>query len=144
MINKLEITVRSTEVDTLGHVNNAKYQEYLEWGRWEWSAHSEIPEEMLRTRGLAGVVVNVNISYLSEARMNDKLIIETCLSALGNSSITFLQRIVQADGRVACSAEVKEVIFDTKARKSAPIPKDLREMAEKLLVSAPWEIPRKV
>ena len=30
-----EIVVRPTEVDVNGHVNNAKYVEYMEWGREE-------------------------------------------------------------------------------------------------------------
>ena len=32
----IELIVRSTEIDVNGHVNNAKYLEYLEWGREEW------------------------------------------------------------------------------------------------------------
>jgi acyl-CoA thioesterase FadM len=31
----LETVVRCTEIDVNGHVNNAKYVEYLEWGREE-------------------------------------------------------------------------------------------------------------
>jgi len=30
-----ETVVRPTEVDVNGHVNNAKYVEYMEWGREE-------------------------------------------------------------------------------------------------------------
>ena len=36
METSLEIVVRPTEVDVNGHVNNAKYVEYMEWGREEW------------------------------------------------------------------------------------------------------------
>lgn len=32
----LETVVRCTEIDVNGHLNNAKFVEYLEWGREEW------------------------------------------------------------------------------------------------------------
>jgi hypothetical protein len=32
----LETVVRCTEIDVNGHVNNARYVEYLEWGREAW------------------------------------------------------------------------------------------------------------
>lgn len=32
----IEIEVRPTEIDVMGHVNNAKYLEYMEWGREDW------------------------------------------------------------------------------------------------------------
>jgi acyl-CoA thioester hydrolase/thioesterase-3 len=32
MKTSLNIIVRPTEIDVNGHVNNAKYLEYLEWG----------------------------------------------------------------------------------------------------------------
>ncbi len=39
----IEIPVRSTEVDYLGHVNNAKYLEYMEWGREGWYSQADCP-----------------------------------------------------------------------------------------------------
>jgi len=36
MKTTLEIPVRSTEIDFLGHVNNTKYLDYMQWGREEW------------------------------------------------------------------------------------------------------------
>ena len=32
----VETVVRCTEIDVNGHLNNAKFVEYLEWGREEW------------------------------------------------------------------------------------------------------------
>ena len=34
----LETVVRCTEIDVNGHVNNAKFVEYLEWGREDSTA----------------------------------------------------------------------------------------------------------
>ena len=43
METSLEIVVRPTEIDVNGHVNNAKYVEYLEWGREEWYERNGLP-----------------------------------------------------------------------------------------------------
>jgi thioesterase III len=33
MKTAIQIEVRPTELDNMGHVNNAKFLEYMEWGR---------------------------------------------------------------------------------------------------------------
>ena len=48
----LEIVVRSTEIDVNGHVNNAKYLEYLEWGREEWYERSGLSYETFLALGV--------------------------------------------------------------------------------------------
>ncbi len=53
----LEIVVRPTEVDVNGHVNNAKYVEYMEWGRKDiYERHG-----LLYARLLALGAVTVNL-----------------------------------------------------------------------------------
>ena len=47
----LETVVRCTEIDINDHVNNAKFVEYLEWGREEWYERHGFPYDCLR--GLA-------------------------------------------------------------------------------------------
>jgi Thioesterase-like superfamily len=53
----LEIVVRPTEVDVNGHVNNAKYVEYMEWGREEWYERQGLP--YARLFALGAVTVNL-------------------------------------------------------------------------------------
>lgn len=45
MKSSLPIIVRSTEIEVNGHVNNAKYLEYFEWGREEWYEQCALPYE---------------------------------------------------------------------------------------------------
>jgi YbgC/YbaW family acyl-CoA thioester hydrolase len=53
----LETVVRCTEIDINGHVNNARYVEYLEWGREEWYEAHDFPYARLLTLGAISVVV---------------------------------------------------------------------------------------
>jgi len=136
----LDIIVRSTDIDMLGHVNNSKYQEYLEWGRFEWFRGSGIPSGLFTKHELSAVVVNVNINYRAEARMDDRLRIVTALVQVGRASIRYAHRVLHTDGRVACDASVTGVMFDTKLRKSAPIPDDVRPELLRVLCREEWAL----
>lgn len=132
MLSRLPIVVRSTEVDTLGHVNNAVYQNWLEWGRFEWVRRAGLDLDAIARRGFALVVVHVSMDYRREARMDDDMVIETALVRVGRRSLTFAQRVVHSRGEVACEAEVVLAGFDTEARRGKAVPATLRPVLEKL------------
>jgi YbgC/YbaW family acyl-CoA thioester hydrolase len=133
MLSRLSQTVRSTEVDFLGHVNNAKYQEYLEWGRFQWFRDAELTRDRFGMDRLAPVVVHVALDYRSEAQLDDELTIETALTRIGDHSLHFRQRVVHRDGRVACDGRVVLAMFDLEKRAAAPVPAELRAHIEPTL-----------
>jgi thioesterase-3 len=129
VISTLEIEVRSTELDALGHVNNAKYLEYLEWGRFEWVKENGIPLDFFGSSRLSTVLVNTNVNYRREARLGDKLRIRSWLAEMGRVG----QEIVNhRDERVA-DAMITSVMYDTHTRTSVYIPDDLRAKLEPLV-----------
>lgn len=133
MISTLEIEVRSTELDALGHVNNAKYLEYLEWGRFEWVKENRIPLDFFGSSRLSTVLVNTNVNYRREARLGDRLRIRSWLAEMGRSSFRVGQEIVNhRDERVA-DAMITSVMYDTHTRTSVYIPDDLRTILEPLV-----------
>lgn len=133
MVNELEIEVRSTELDALGHVNNAKYLEYLEWGRFEWVAQAGVALDSFGRGGVGTVIVNVNINYRREATLGERLTIRSWLAGMGGSSFRIGQEIVNARGQTVCDAVVTSVMFDTRTRASVPIPAELRSTLEGLV-----------
>ncbi|MCB9663638.1 MAG: acyl-CoA thioesterase [Alphaproteobacteria bacterium] len=133
MLVRLPIVVRSTEVDFLGHVNNAVYQQWMEWGRFEWVRACGLDLAGLRDRGLSLVVVHVSIDYRREARLDQQLVIETALSKVGTRSLAYQQRVLHADGTVASTGEVALACFDIEARRSAALPPEVREALRGLL-----------
>lgn len=136
MLVRLPIVVRSTEVDLLGHANNAVYQQWLEWGRFEWVRACGLDLDAMRARGMSLVVVHVSIDYRREARMDQQLVIETTLAKVGTRSITYQQRVRHADGTVACDASVVLASFDVAARRSAALPPEVREALRALVPGA--------
>ncbi|MWC28536.1 acyl-CoA thioesterase [Paenibacillus sp. MMS18-CY102] len=124
----LELIVRSTEIDVNGHVNNAKYLEYLEWGREEWYEANALPYEVLKEHGVQTVTVNININYRKECRQGDRLTVITQPQSIGRSSYVLLQRIVNEQGELCADAQVTSVTMDVDTRKSRPVPDPLRDL----------------
>lgn len=122
MADTLEIVVRSTEIDVNGHVNNAKYAEYLEWGREEWYDTNGFAYDTLQKLGAATVTVNLNLNYRREAGQGDALQVITKPLRIGRTSFAFRQEIVRKDGTVVADAVVTLVTIDPSTRKSRPLP----------------------
>ena len=66
MKSRVEIKVRNYHLDQFGHVNNARYLEFLEEGRWTYSEENGLVE-MYEKQGIVHVAVNININYRKSA-----------------------------------------------------------------------------
>ena len=93
METALEIVVRPTEVDVNGHVNNAKYVEYMEWGREEWYERQGLPYDRLFALGAVTVTANLNLNFRQECRQGEILVIATRPERLGRTSFALRQEI---------------------------------------------------
>jgi thioesterase III len=130
MESKLELIVRSTEIDVNGHVNNAKYLEYLEWGREEWYEQSGLPYEAFSQMGIQTVTVNININYKEECKQGDRLTVTCRPEKIGRSSYMLKQEIINERGDHCADARVTSVTMDSSTRKSREVPAQLRQHFE--------------
>ena len=126
----LEITVRTTHLDVMGHVNNAQYVEYLEWGRCDELEKRGIDLWQMLREGLGFVVVNLNVNFRREAFAGEILVIESGLKEIRNNKIGVLEQRIRrkSNDEVVCDAEVTFLVFDTKAHKSITMPENIRRM----------------
>jgi thioesterase-3 len=127
METSLEIVVRPTEIDVNGHVNNAKYVEYLEWGREEWYERNGLPYERLFELGAVTVTVNLNLNFRKECRQGELLVVLTRPERLGRTSFILRQEIRKRTGEVAADAVVTLVTIDPATRTSRPVPDELAQ-----------------
>jgi YbgC/YbaW family acyl-CoA thioester hydrolase len=118
----LETVVRCTEIDVNGHVNNAKYVEYLEWGREEWYDRHGFDYDRLRGLGAVTVVVGLHLNLRQPCRQGDRLRIVTWPQRRGRTSFALAQRIERADGAAAADAVVTLVTVDPDTRRARPLP----------------------
>jgi len=127
------IKVRGYHLDVYGHVNNARYLEFLEDARWSL-IENEIDLDTWRKLGYAFTVVKITINYRHAAGLGDVLDIHTRLLKLGARSGVVSQDVVLSgtDKRVA-DAEVVFVIVDTQTGKAAHLDGEIRQSLNRLL-----------
>jgi thioesterase-3 len=107
-----EIKIRGYHTDLYQHVNNARYLEFLEEGRWKLLEDHLDLEAFIHNR-LFFFVVNINISYRSQAKVGDTIVIRSGLKKIGNKSAVFRQQILNKDTRTVCvDADITFVIAD--------------------------------
>ena len=117
------VTLRFSDEDSMGHINNVAYAAYFESGRMA------LFSELLKGMGdqkFNFVLANVSIDYLKEMRFPGDLKVGGRLLRVGTKSITtgfgaFL------NGTCHATATCVNVYFDRVTRRSRPFPDQIRE-----------------
>jgi thioesterase-3 len=133
MTNRIRVKVRGFHLDVYGHVNNARYLEFLEDARWTL-IESEIDLEKWRQLGFGFTIVKITINYRKAARLNNVLEIHTRLEKLGGKSGVFKQEIALAStGEPVADAEVVFVILDLQTRKATRLEGEIYNALKSLM-----------
>ncbi len=98
--------VRTYECDSYGHVNNAVYLNYLEYGRMDFLQQIGFLYDEIVKAGYAIYVSHIDIHYKGSAFFGDTLTIETEPVKTGAVSGTIHQKITKQDGTVCSEADV--------------------------------------
>jgi thioesterase-3 len=120
----VETVVRCTEIDVNGHLNNAKFVEYLEWGREEWYECHGFGYDRLEQLGVITVVVNISLNYRQPCHQGDRLQIVTNPQQRGRTSFALAQRIERSDGTIVADGVVTVVTVDSDTRRAVPLPEE--------------------
>ncbi|WP_290787233.1 thioesterase family protein [Halomonas sp.] len=129
------LRVRGYHLDGYGHVNNARYLEFLEEGRWGYFDDRPGLARRLSRGDVAFVAVNLNIDYRAAAVAGDDLEIRTRLSSLGGRSARMGQEIRRVhDDALVSAATVTFVLLDVAANQAVPIEDEIRELLEPLVM----------
>lgn len=111
-----EIKIRGYHTDLYQHVNNARYLEFLEEARWQL-LENHMDLESFMKKGFLFFVVNINISYKSQARVNDLIRIRSGMGKIGNKSAMARQQVLNlTTGQVCVDADITFVVSDVKGK----------------------------
>jgi thioesterase-3 len=136
MTSAIEIKVRGYHIDYYGHVNNSRYLEFLEEGRWTFFENNSGFRGSPR-KGFIFVVANININYRRPASLGEILEVRTSISRLGNESGIMHQEIaLKGTDTIVIDADVTFVIGDSNTKRALPIAGELRDAFEKTKGSA--------
>lgn len=118
----MNIRVRNYHLDGYGHVNNARYLEFLEEARWAFFEEHGLLSEI---DGLMLVVVRTDIRYRRAAVEGDILRFEGRLKELTSRHIILTQNIVLPSGKNAVEAESTLMVVSAESGRSISIPEPL-------------------
>ncbi|MDV2449878.1 acyl-CoA thioesterase [Xanthomonas hortorum] len=122
---RIPISVRWRDMDSMGHVNNAKYISYLEEARVRWMLGVD---GVSMTDRIAPVVAATNVNYKRPLVWPNDILVELFVERLGSSSITIGHRILDQkdEGVLYSDGNVVVVWIDTQTGKSASLPDAVR------------------
>jgi acyl-CoA thioester hydrolase len=125
--------VRSYELDSYGHVNNAVYMQWLEHGRSRLLQDFGFTYNNIEDRwGVRLVLVGTKIDFQVGLRLDDRIRITTRVSRMGRTSVTFAQEILREEPEgpptVAAVAETAIVFTDPAMTGARPIPEEFRRI----------------
>lgn len=135
----MDVVVQSSHCDMFGHMNHTRYLEFMEWGRFEWSAHHGFPiPEMIQQKRVGPAVIRVHINYRRECRHGDRLRVHAAAVSARRQIGVVRQEIwdTRTNERV-CDADVTFVMLDLDARKAAPLPEAFLEAIRHSTAAAP-------
>ncbi len=119
MSHTTTIKVRGYHEDRFRHVNNARYLEFLEEGRWDY-LDARGPQGGFAAHGVFPVVAHLSVSYRRPAQAGDTVVVSTQVAAASSRKIVMHQEVCQqATGKVCCEADITVVLVDAETGRPA-------------------------
>lgn len=120
------IEVRSYELDSFGHVNHAVFLNYLEHGRFTALRDAGFPYEAILARGWGVYVVRIEVDYLKEARLGQRLRVRTWAHSFKRTSMVLAQEIRLAEEPVVLTRARVTAVFVGEDRRPMRVPEEVR------------------
>jgi acyl-CoA thioester hydrolase len=123
---RMPLATRYADFDTKGHANNAVY---LTW--FEEARHRAWVERLGGNADFPFIIAESSVKYLSEAMIGDEMEIEITTSEIRTKAWVWTYAIREVGtGRVVAEGKTVQVMYDYAARKTVPIPTELRAPLE--------------
>ena len=124
--HSMNVRVYYEDTDMGGVVFYANYLKYMERGRTEWLRDLGVNQSALATTEQRGfIVVRVDVRYLSPARLDDLLQIESEVTRMGRASLHFAQS-VRRNGELIVQSNIQVCCVETVNMRVAAIPESVR------------------
>ncbi|MGZ4160929.1 MAG: acyl-CoA thioesterase [Neobacillus sp.] len=131
-MHEIQVTVRFSETDALGHINNASYFVYLEEARIRFI---EKLGYHMNTKKWNFILASTKCDFLNQGFFNQILAIKTYVTKIGTKSFQLVHDIRCAQtGELIAKGNAVMVYFDFEKQTSEPLPDFLRESLKHYLI----------
>ena len=123
---KTRIAIRFSDIDAVGHVNNAIYLTYFEEARLNY--WHDVIQWNLQENGV--IVGRSEVNYLKPVMFQDEIVCYVRTTRIGNSSFDVmhvLSKITEHGEEICTTGKTVCISYDYKANKSVSIPKTERQ-----------------
>ncbi len=118
-----ELRVRSCDVDSFGHVNNAVYLQYCEGARNDYMLQRGLTFADFKQWNIGPVLYSARLDFKSPAHTDDELIIEGVLSFTGRTRFRIDHNLVlKGDRKLICHAELEFAFVDLTTGRPCRVP----------------------
>ena len=120
------VQIRYADIDSLQHVNNARYFTFMEQARTEYFAHLGLWDG--RNMDKLGVILaQTSCDYQRPIRFGDQVEVTIETVRLGSKSFQMAYQIQSSQGEHYASGEATLVCFDYDREETIPIPTEWRK-----------------
>lgn len=133
MAHEIPVKVRFSETDALGHISNISYFIYLEEARTDFFAELGFGRDITNWKI---ILASASCDFVSQGYYNQKLIVQTAVSRIGNSSFQVVHEIKDGEsGELIAKGQASAVHFNFKTQKSEALSDANRQRLEKHLIT---------
>jgi acyl-CoA thioester hydrolase len=125
---KLPLRVYYEDTDAAGVVYYANYLRFCERARTEFLRGLGFEQQqLLDERRIGFVVKSVRAEYISPARLDDQLSVDTRITQLGGASMVFDQKVMRG-AELLFDSSISIACVDTTRQRPTALPADLRTL----------------
>lgn len=107
------LRVGYSETDQMGVVHHSRYLVWFEIGRTELMRDAGCAYSQMEQQGIRMPVVEVACKYVSPARYDDLIEVETRLDEINRASVRFAYKVVRkTDGRLVATGSTRHAATD--------------------------------
>ncbi|MDC0453916.1 YbgC/FadM family acyl-CoA thioesterase [Gammaproteobacteria bacterium] len=124
--NDFPLTVFCEDTDFQGIVYHANYLKYFERARTQFLIDQNISQISLASSSLAFVIRDINLRYLTPAKLEDKLVVSSSVQCISRARLLFSQQIINPkNDTIICRGEIEVCFLDLSKNKPKSFPENL-------------------
>ncbi len=128
--HRIPVQIRFNDIDLMGHVYNAKYQEFFDLARLAY--FDEVLGDLISWDNKGLVIASVKVDFIEPTFLNDIIEVETHISSVGEKSLQMSQQLYK-NGKAApaCVCTTIMVGYNMKEKFSESIPDEWKSRIQK-------------
>jgi acyl-CoA thioester hydrolase len=127
--HRIPVQIRFNDIDIVGHVNNAVYQEYFDQARLAY--FKKVFGKKIEWVKAGFVIAGIQVDFSEPVYLDDTIFVVTRVERIGDKSLNMVQQVLkEGSGELAATARTVMVSFDYQNKKSIAFPEKWKERLE--------------